>query len=564
MACRPSQSRDEAHGVAGRGTAGRGTRIGLSRCARAAAVAALTTVPALAQQTTQDFGLRGATTTPAAAALSQPERRAADLTAGATSAPTDSVINYGKPRAKRPPPKAFPPGAQPRQPLPPLVPYRGSRLERDERRQRPLPPVFAPDVDPPRIVPPPTIAAVPLLAVKPRPLVEADPYAPPGIGVGSLRLSPFVESGLGYDTNPNRVTSPQRGSAYWRGDAGVAVQSDWSQHSLSGSLRGGYSDFFSVPAANRPDGAGSLAGRIDVTRDTSIDLGTTFALDTLRQGSPELVSLGTATSTNRPLVYTFGGFAGVTERFNRLEVSLRGLVDRSQYGNAHFSDGSTVYLSDNDYTTVGLRPRLAYELTPGLKPFVEATVDKRIYDNTLDVSDYRRSSRGFTVRGGASFDVSRGILTGEVSGGFTQRDYDDARLKTIRGPLVDAALIWTATPLTTVTLRGTTTVSETTIAGVSGALSQRISGEISHALLRNVTITGSAAYQTSNYKGVDPTISTTGTINERFFTAGVRAEYHLTRSVVVKASYGFERLKSTVTGSDYTANVFLVGLRLQR
>ena len=245
-------------------------------------------------------------------------------------------------------------------------------------------------------------------------------------------------------------------------------------------------------------------------------------------------------------------------------MSLRGSVDRSQYGDAHYTDGSTTFLSENDFTTIGIRPRLAYELTPGLKPFVEATVDKRVYDNTFDVNDYRRSSRGFTVRGGAAFDVSRGIITGEVSGGFTQRDYDDPRLATIRGPVIDAALIWTATPLTTVTLRGSTTVNETTIAGVSGALTQTVSGTIAHALTRNVTLTGTVAYQTSDYKGADPSISTNGTINERYFTAGAKAEYHLTRSVVVKASYGFERLKSTVTGSDYTANVFLLGLRLQR
>lgn len=528
-----------------------------------AVLASAVAVPALAQQTSSDFGLRRATRSPAAAS-SEPERRGADLTAGSNPPAADAVINYGKPRPKRPLPKAFPPRAKFRPALPPLVPYRGSPQEREERRARPVQPALAPDAELPRIAPPPTVAVVPALPVKARPRVEDDPFAPVGVGLGSLRLFPFVESGFGYDTNPNRVAKPQHGSAVWRGDAGLAVQSDWSQHSLRGTLRGGYSEFFSVPAANRPDAAGAVAGRIDVTRDTAIDVGGTLALDTLRAGSPELLGAGSARSTNRPLVWTLGGFAGVTQRFNRLEVSLRGIVDRSQYGDAHYSDGTTTYLSRNDYTTISLRPRLAYELTPGLKPFVEATVDKRAYDHVYDVNNYLRSSRGITVRGGAAFEISRAFLTGEVSGGYTERNYDDVRLATIRGPVIDAALIWTATPLTTVTLRGSTTVNETTIAGVSGALTQRIGAEISHALLRNVTLTGALAYQTSDYKGVDPSISTSGRINERYFTAGMKAEYHLTRTVVVKASYGFERLRSTVTGSDYTANVFLLGLRLQR
>ena len=264
MACQPSQSRR---------TASRSTRqrAVLAMCASFAAG------PTLAQQAPPaDFGLRGGASSSPAVAASQPERRGADLTAGSNPPAGDSVINYGKPRAKRPPPKAFPPRAKFRPSLPALVPYRGSQQERDDRKARPIPPVFAPDADPPQITPPPTIAAIPTLLVKPRPRTDADPFAPPGIGVGSLRLFPFVESGIGYDSNPNRVTAPQRGSAFWRGDAGLAVQSDWSQHSLTGSLRGGYSDFFSVPAANRPDGAGSIAGRIDVTRDTAIDLGATF------------------------------------------------------------------------------------------------------------------------------------------------------------------------------------------------------------------------------------------------------------------------------------------------
>ena len=547
-----------------RGTGqGRPATRALSRAVAVALLAELLSPTlVLAQQARpRDFGLRGVDA--ATPAPSQPERRAADLTAGSNPPTNDSGPNYGRPRRRKPVPRAFPPRVAPRPALPALEPYRSSPQRREERRLRPALPVVAPDAEIPRIPPPPTVAALPALPVKPRPRPDPDPFAPAGIGIGSLRLRPFVESGIGYDSNPNRVTTPLRGSAFWRGDAGVAIQSDWSQHAVTGSLRAGYSDYFSEPRANRPDGVGAVAGRIDLTRDTSINVGGAFALDTLRPGSPELLGVTTAGSTNRPLVWTLGGYGGVTHRFNRLEVSLRGTVDRSEYGNASFSDGTRQYLSLNNYTTVGIVPRLSYELTPGLRPFLEATLDKRVYDNTSDVNGYRRSSKGVTVRGGAAFELTR-LVAGEVSGGVIERNYDDQRLPTLRGPVVDAALIWTATPLTTVTLRGSTTVNETTIANVSGALTRRVSGEIAHALLRNVTLVGSAAYQTSDYKGADLATSPTGAINEKFFTAGVRAEYNLTRTVVVKASYNHERLKSTVAGSDYTANIFLLGLRLQR
>ena len=43
----------------------------------------------------------------------------------------------------------------------------------------------------------------------------------------------------------------------------------------------------------------------------------------------------------------------------------------------------------------------------------------------------------------------------------------------------------------------------------------------------------------------------------------MKLEYKITRSVTVKASYSRERLTSNAVGDDYTANVFLVGLRIQ-
>jgi hypothetical protein len=75
-------------------------------------------------------------------------------------------------------------------------------------------------------------------------------------------------------------------------------------------------------------------------------------------------------------------------------------------------------------------------------------------------------------------------------------------------------------------------------------------------LLRNVTLTALGTFQDTQYRGV--------TLEEKYFNGILRAEYNLTRTVAVRASYTFEKLKSTSIGSDYTANVFLLGLRLRR
>ena len=57
----------------------------------------------------------------------------------------------------------------------------------------------------------------------------------------------------------------------------------------------------------------------------------------------------------------------------------------------------------------------------------------------------------------------------------------------------------------------------------------------------------------SDYQGV--------ALKDETFTVGARLDYKLTRSVVLRASFTHERLKSTDHSSDYSANTYLVGLR---
>ncbi len=549
----------------------------------ALALAPLSHAPAAAQEQQRsgdDFGLRGSNA-PGGQQLSPLKKRRdsdrnpsgqglvsappppASYSAGAGDVAPDAAINYAKPRKATRLPKAYPPPPRDgKDALPPLEPYKTSYAGKKKAKARP-----ADDQPVVRRLPPTGVAVVPTIAAKTPKKPEDKPYEPLGIDVGSLRLKPYVEGSFGYDTNPNRVTSPSKGSTLGRIDGGLAIESQWAQHSLKGEMRGGYSDYLGVKGANRPDGAGKIDGRIDVTRDTSLDYGGNFNITTIRQGSPEIPSSSSgATSTNQPISWNVGGYAGATHKFNRLEVSLRGTIDRGETGDATFSDGSVQKLHLNNYTTLGLKPRISYEISPAFKPFVEATIDKRTYDSTTDVNNYMRNSNGRAIRAGASFEID-GKLKGEASGGYVERDYQDPRLVKLRGPTFDASLIWTASPLTTVTLRGSTTANETTIPNASGAIARKASVEISHELLRNLKISGLASYQVTSYQGQNLSTAYTGSstgINERVVNATVKAEYSLTRTVVVKASYTYERLKTTVPGSDYTSNIFLLGLRLQR
>lgn len=384
-----------------------------------------------------------------------------------------------------------------------------------------------------------------------RPPRDEDPWAPLGVRLGSLVLRPAITASGGYDTNPERsAAAGVKGSLFQRYDAELGIQSDWNVHELKGQIRGGYIDYLRNRPASRPDGEGTLDLRLDASRDTRILLETRARLDTQRPGSPDL----TAAVQGRPQVWQYGGSAGVQHDFNRLQLTLRGSADRSDYEDAQLSSGRVLSQKDRNQTQYGLRLRAAYEVTPGFKPFVQAEIDRRDFDEKVDSSGYMRSSDGLTGRIGSSFEFSR-QLTGEVSGGYQNRRYEDGRLRDLRGFVGDAALLWSPTPLTTVTLRGAAELGDTTVAGSSGTTARRATIEVAHALRRNLTLTGFANFARTEYEGQS--------LREDLMNVGARLEYKLTRTFAVRASFTHERLNSTATGADYTANVSQVGLRVQ-
>ena len=461
------------------------------------------------------------------------------------------AANYGKPRPYVPGQKK--PKKTIAHALPPLAPYPTSaEARRKTRRGAGLDPAAAPS---------PNTAMPALIDRRPKPRADDAPFAPIGVDLGPLRVKAYEETDIGYNSNPN-VASPGssqlRGSAFLRQEIGAAGASDWSNHSFIGSLRLGYNDYFAQSSANSPDGAGKFTTRIDVARDTKINIDGNFDLSTQLPSSPNLYNGGLPiVLLSRPIIADFGGGLGVTQDFNRLQFTLRGGYERTYWENARFSDGSTQYLSRDSYDAYGLTLRAAYELTPGIKPFIESVIDTRVHDSLYDTSGYERNSDGLSLGGGTTFELSR-LLTGTLAAGYAQRHYQDQRLADLRGPVFDISLVWTATPLTKVTLRSATTFQETTVAGVSGVINRTAGIEIAHALMRNLNVIGTASINASSYPGSDPNL------NQTLYQAGLTAEYSLTRSVVIKGSFTSQRMISATAGSDYTANIIMVGLRLQQ
>ena len=379
-----------------------------------------------------------------------------------------------------------------------------------------------------------------------------DPYEPLGIHAGAFYLYPAVELIGGYDTNPGQ-SADGKGARLYTVQPELRVQSDWSRHELKADLRGSYNWYSpeQTPSLSRPYFNGKVDGRIDATRDTRIDLETRGLLSTDNPGSPNLQ----AGLAKLPIYTAFGGSAGLGQRFNRLDLSIKGDADRTVYQNSELTDGSTASNDDRNYNQYGGTLRGGYELTPGVVPFAEIEADTRKHDLNTDSFGFQRDSNGVTGKAGTTFEL-RGSLTGEIALGYTQRDYQDARLQDVGGLIGNASLVWTASALTTLKLSGTTTVSESTVPGVSGALTRDVGLQVDHSFRRWLIGTVKFGYGNDDYVGLDR--------NDNRFSAGVGLTYKLNRSLQIKGEIDHNWLRSNVSGNNYDETLFLLGIRLQQ
>jgi hypothetical protein len=392
--------------------------------------------------------------------------------------------------------------------------------------------------------------------------VDDDPFGAVGDYAGSFLIKSALELRGGYDTNPGRLQTPV-GAPFWVVAPEFLAVSDWERHALVADLRGSYTGYGnSLPpiidgavspaptTVNRPDFLGHVDGRLDVTEDTRLLSQVRLRVATDNPGSPN-IQAGLAAY---PVYATFGGTLGVDQKFNRLQLSGGGTVDRTVYQNSTLTDGTISSNDDRNFNQYGGIGRASYELTPGLKPFVEVEGDSRFHDQFLDNNGFARNSNGGYAKGGTSFEFSR-LLTGEISVGFAARNYVDPRLDRLQGLLTASSLTWTATALTTAKFYSTTSIDETIVPGVSGVLTHTYTFEVDHDFRRWLTAIGKFTYGTYDYQGdgrFDKTYSVEGDLI-----------YKMTRNLWIKGTLRHDILDSNVIGASSAATVVMLGVRVQ-
>jgi len=140
----------------------------------------------------------------------------------------------------------------------------------------------------------------------------------------------------------------------------VQIKSAWPVHELGATLRGSYFAYDNLPSLNRPSADTKVMGRYDFNRDLRFEGEGRFLLGTDNPGSPNLQ----ADLVKLPIFTTWGATAGLAQRFNRLDLAVKGSVDRTTFQNSELTDGTSVSNEDRNYNQYRVQGRVSYEFTP--------------------------------------------------------------------------------------------------------------------------------------------------------------------------------------------------------
>lgn len=377
-----------------------------------------------------------------------------------------------------------------------------------------------------------------------------DPFAPLGIRAGSFLLFPTLEQGIGWTSNAGQSPVGES-SAFSQTSLRLNALSNWSRHGASIEADGTYRK--SIDGDEFSEFEGGVSGEVllDFANQLNARLAAGYRVRPESDSSPEAI----AGTVDEPLRHTFTGSAGATKEFGRLRLGVTGDVERAIFGDAELTDGTVVSQSDRDATLATVSLRAGYEISPALRPFVEAEIGRRVYDERLDSDGFARSADRYGARAGVELDL-RDKLRGEFSAGWLTERPDDDRLQAISGLALEGNLAWSPVRGTVVELSGSTAVEGSTTAGDTGSLLYSGSLALRRELRSNLTGIALIGADLRDYAGSGD--------RDVVLRGEASLTWWMNRYAGVTGRVRHEIQESTLPDRDYEETSVYLGLTLQR
>ncbi len=367
-------------------------------------------------------------------------------------------------------------------------------------------------------------------------------YDPLGIRARAFLIYPQIETGIAYDDNILATSNDEEDDIIFTVRPQVEARSQWSRHQLNVSAFGDFGFYADNNNSDYQDFGVGLGGRIDALRNSRTSIQTAFAR--LHEDAEQADSQG-----NEDVTQLYRMNVNLSHRHEFARFYLQPIA---RFLRLDFDSAGPVSNTDRDRNEYSLGLRTGYNLSPRIAPFVEVIGSAREYDETPGLD---RNSTGFDALVGTEIDFT-GVIFGEVSAGYTRREYDDNDLENVDGFAGNAGVTWNITPLTSLIFDGQAGIDETTVTYQGDtATSNLYAGlglNVYHELRRNIVLNANAEYVRDDYEGTGRTDDT--------YTAGAGISYLINRRFTLDATYNFSHRQSDDGDAEFDRNIFRIGL----
>ena len=352
-----------------------------------------------------------------------------------------------------------------------------------------------------------------------------------GVRVGSFLISPELIESDGYDSNVTG-TRPARGSALIQTSGAVRAASDWSSGSLNASISADDFRYTDVSNQSFTNWQASVNGTYDVGRDRAF------------LGYSHLNLYQTPRDLNVPLLQQ-----PIAYRADEVQLNYR-----ANFSRTYVLPGVTVtnYSFDNgvaggipyvqtyrDRVVTAPSVEVGYEIAPRRSVVAVLRDAVASYSNQL-LGQPSLNFNDVSLLVGVNYDVS-GALSFRLLGGYEARTFTSRQYKTIQAPIVEAAVTWTPTGLTTVTGSAARYIQDSTSEVLVGYTETALRLSVDHEYLRNVTLNATAAYFLDNYPQ--------GGGEQARYSVGGGATWLLNRTMRLGFTYAFTSRQSSTAAN---------------
>ncbi len=371
-------------------------------------------------------------------------------------------------------------------------------------------------------------------------------YQPPGARLGSFKLHAGAE--LAYESNDNifYLNNLEIDDSIFHIRPWANLNSDWSRHELNLNFFADIGKYNDWGSQDYEDWVTSLDGRIDVRRGSAFNYKASYMQLHEDRSDP------TGRQGVKPTTFSLDGLnVGYSHAFNRLTAALNYSRADHDYDNNKNLAGDIIDNQDRDRSRDELALRLDYDLSGQRGVFFSAAANSVDYDQKFDRGGYERSSDGYNVRAGVSWDKT-GVLVGDLYVEYLEQEYDDARFDKVDGFGIGAKLDWTPTELTNVSFLARNGPQETILEGSSGYYSSLYSVRVQHELRRNWLLNGRVSYTDNDYGIRNPGESSL--TDTQVTRAGAGVSYLFNRNFYLSGGYVYESQDANLSRYEYSTN----------